>query len=257
MNVNFIIIQAEVEKPTDIKPHKEDEIDLEEVAEALDATWGEVFSACCVKSPEDWLRSLGSLLGFFFFLYFFLVGLEFLGNGSKVMAGCAAGELFGDDVNPIAGLMIGVLFTVLMDSSSATTSLVITLVGAGLISIKQGIYLIMGANIGTTLTNTLVALSHLGDSDDLERAFAGATIHDTFNYLTVMVLLPTEVATGYLYYFTRALTKNYKAKEGEEWEGPMARFVDPLGKYILMNNRKVTEGVAKGNTCESYYPIGK
>jgi sodium-dependent phosphate cotransporter len=153
--------------------------------------------------------------------------------------------------------MIGVLFTVLMDSSSATTSLVITLVGAGLISIKQGIYLIMGANIGTTLTNTLVALSHLGDSDDLERAFAGATIHDTFNYLSVVIFLPIEVATGMLYYMSRAMVQNYGAKDTEEFNGPIARWVDPLGMLVLMNNKKVTEGVAKGGKCEDFYPIGK
>jgi solute carrier family 34 (sodium-dependent phosphate cotransporter) len=252
-------MKAEVEKPTEIKSHKEADADFdaEELAEAMEATWGEVFSACCVKTPQEWGMAFVSFLCFFFFLYFFLVGLDFLGNGAKVMFGCTAGELFSDDLNPIAGLMIGVLFTVLMDSSSATTSLVISLVGAGLISIKQGIYLIMGANIGTTLTNTLVSLSHLGDSDELERAFAGATIHDTFNYLTVMVLLPTEVATGYLFYLTKAITKNYRAKEGEEWEGPISKFVDPLGKYVLMNNRKVTEGVAKGAKCEDFYPIGK
>ena len=85
-----------------------------------------------------------------FFLYFFLFGLDLLGSGSKVMGGCSAGALFGDDVNPIAGLMIGILATVFLQSSSTTTSIVVSLVGAGTVSVNQGIYMIMGANIGTS-----------------------------------------------------------------------------------------------------------
>jgi len=232
------------------------DFDPEDPAYAMDATWGEVFSACCVKTPQDWLQSFAAFLGVCFFLYFFLVGLDFLGTGAKVMSGCAAGSLFGDDVNPIAGLMVGVLATVLLQSSSTTTSLVISLVGSGVISTKQGIYFIMGANIGTTVTNTLVSCAHLGVADELERAFAGATIHDAFNYLTVAVLLPVEVATGYLFYLTKAMVKNYEAKEGEEWEGPISKYVEPIGKYILIENKKVTEAVAKGEkSCGEFYPI--
>ena len=93
-----------------------------------------------------------------FFLYFFLVGLELLGTGAKVMGGCAAGSLFGDETNPVAGLMIGVLATVLLQSSSTTTSIIVSLVGAGSVSVRQGIYMVMGANIGTSVTNTIVAM---------------------------------------------------------------------------------------------------
>jgi solute carrier family 34 (sodium-dependent phosphate cotransporter) len=260
-------MKAEVEKPTEITSRKDrptgsmhvgdTDFDPDDPAYAMDATWGDVFSACCVKTPQEWLMSFVGFLGVCFFLYFFLVGLDFLGTGAKVMSGCAAGSLFGDDVNPIAGLMVGVLATVLLQSSSTTTSLVISLVGSGVISTKQGIYFIMGANIGTTVTNTLVSCAHLGVADELERAFAGATIHDAFNYLTVAVLLPVEVATGYLFYLTKAMVKNYQSKEGEDWEGPIAKYVEPIGKYVLIENKKVTEAVAKGGSCDEFYPIGE
>lgn len=77
-----------------------------------------------------------------FFLYFFLVGLELLAFGAKVLTGCTAGELFGDDTNPVAGLMIGILATVLLQSSSTTTSIVVSLVGSA-VSTRQGLYMIM------------------------------------------------------------------------------------------------------------------
>lgn len=56
----------------------------------------------------------------------------------------------------------------------------------------------MGANIGTSVTNTIVAMGQMGDGDELERAFGGATVHDMFNFLSVAVLFPLELITGML-----------------------------------------------------------
>jgi hypothetical protein len=75
-----------------------------------------------------------------FFLYFFILGLEILGDGAQVMTGCIAGELFSDDQNPLAGVMIGIIITVCMQSSSTTTSITVSLVGAGVIGVEAGIY---------------------------------------------------------------------------------------------------------------------
>eukprot|EP00979_Chaetoceros_neogracilis_P009008 scaffold2021_cov314-Chaetoceros_neogracile.AAC.8 len=139
-----------------------------------------------------------------FFLYFFLVGLALLGTAAKVMGGCTAGALFGDDTNPVAGLMVGILCTVLVQSSSSTTSIIVSLVGAGSVTVKSGIFMIMGANIGTSVTNTIVAMGHLGDGDELERAFAGATVHDMFNFLSVGILFPVELITTFLFALSSA-----------------------------------------------------
>ena len=190
------------------------DFDVNDPAYEMDATWGEVCTACCVKTPAEWGMAFVGLVGVVFFLYFFLLGLDLLGNGAKVMGGCAAGALFGDDMNPIAGLMVGIVATVLLQSSSTTTSIVVSLVGADTVSVKQGIFMIMGANIGTSVTNTIVAMGHMGDGDQLERAFAGATVHDMFNFLSVAVLLPVEAATGYLFHLTGAMVKDFKAQDG-------------------------------------------
>ena len=56
----------------------------------------------------------------------------------------------------------------------------------------------MGANIGTTITNTLVSLGHVRQKAEFRRAFAGATIHDFFNVVSVVLFLPLELATGFL-----------------------------------------------------------
>ena len=150
-----------------------------------DATWGEVCRTCCCHTADEWAWIVFGLVSVVVLLYFFLFGLELLGAGAKVMSGCKAGELFGDDANPVAGVMIGLLSTALLQSSSTTTSIIVSLVGdGGALSVSQGIYMVMGANIGTTVTNTIVAIGQIGDGDQLERAFAGATVHDMFNYMT-------------------------------------------------------------------------
>jgi sodium-dependent phosphate cotransporter len=220
-----------------------------------EATWNEVFQTCCCHSPSEWGMIAVGIVIVVFFLYFFLVGLELLGSGAKVMGGCAAGSLFGDETNPVAGLMIGILATVLLQSSSTTTSIVVSLVGAGSVSTRQGIYMIMGANIGTSVTNTIVAMGQLGDGDQLERAFAGATVHDMFNFMTVAILFPIEIITGYLYYLTLACVNNFETQDGEKWEGPISKIVSPLADIIIKSNSDVIKAVAEGGSCNSFYPI--
>jgi sodium-dependent phosphate cotransporter len=227
----------------------------ENADEIGDATWGEVCKACCVHSPAEWGLVVIGLVGVFFFLYFFLLGLDLLGSGAKVLTGCTAGALFGDDTNPIAGLMIGILCTVLLQSSSTTTSIIVSLVGADILYVRPAIYMIMGANIGTSVTNTIVAMGQMGDGDQLERAFAGATVHDMFNFLTVGILLPVEAATGFLYYLTGAMVKNATVSDGSKWVGPVKVIVSPLSSLIIKANKNVIKDVAAGTmTCADYYP---
>lgn len=237
----------------------DEELNREEVEESeTDATWGEVCRTCCVHDAAEWGLILAGLVGVCFFLYFFLVGLDLLGNGAKVLGGCAAGALFGDSSNPVAGVMIGILATVLIQSSSSTTSIVVSLVGAGSVSVQAGIYMVMGANIGTSVTNTIVALGHLGDGDELERAFAGATVHDMFNFLTVGILFPVELITHYLYYVSLAAVGGGdpdRDGQGSKWNGPLKQIVGPLVKQIIVPNSDISKKIASGDkTCDDFYP---
>lgn len=222
-----------------------------------DATWGEVAHEMCTHDAEGWARIFGGLCVVLFFLYWFIFGLDLLGTGAKVLTGCLAGGLFKDDMNPIAGLMVGILCTVLLQSSSTTTSIIVSLVGADAIAVKAAIYMIMGANIGTSVTNTIVAMGQMGDGDQLERAFAGATVHDMFNYLSVLILLPLELITGYLYRITSAMVKNYTPQEGEIWGGPLDVIIDPLSHLVIKENKNVIKDIAKGTSpdCSVYYPV--
>lgn len=62
--------------------------------------------------------------------------------------------------------------------------------------IRKAIPIIMGANVGTSVTNTLVAVTRINNRAEFGLAFAGATVHDMFNWLTVILLLIVETTTG-------------------------------------------------------------
>ena len=95
--------------------------------------------------------------------------------------------------NPMVGLMIGVLGTVLVQSSSTFTSIIVAAIGGANLKVRIAVPMLMGANIGTSVTNTLVAMTQIGNKEEFERAFSAATVHDMFNWATVLVLFPIEV----------------------------------------------------------------
>ena len=100
--------------------------------------------------------------------------------------------------NPFVGLFIGILATSIIQSSGTTTSMIVVFVASGVLSIRCAIPIVMGANIGTTVTCTLVALGHITRKEEFKRAFSGSIVHDLFNMLTVIILFPIEMSTHYL-----------------------------------------------------------
>lgn len=131
-------------------------------------------------------------------LYLFLVGVRLLEVGISSVTGGASESLFEGITNPLAALAVGVLATVLVQSSSVTTATIVALVAAGSLPMEAAVPMIMGANIGTTVTNTLVSLGHARRSDEFRLAFTAATMHDFFNVLAVAIVLPLELLFGIL-----------------------------------------------------------
>ena len=108
----------------------------------------------------------------------------------------------------------------------------------------------MGANIGTSVTSTIVAMTQAGDKEIFRRAFAGGTVHDMFNWLTVLVLLPIEAASHYLYEMTKYLTANIPMPE----PGDAPSKVQGLQEIT----RPFTNLIVQVNLCSNYrLPIAK
>ena len=145
------------------------------------------------SAGSNWLSWLG-VVGL---VYLLLVAVSLISGGFKLAAGDQAKELFAFASNPITGLVIGTVATALIQSSSTVTATIVGLVAGGL-PVGIAIPMVMGANIGTTITNTIVSLGHIKVGEEFKRAFAAATIHDFFNLMAVLIFLPLEISFGLL-----------------------------------------------------------
>jgi solute carrier family 34 (sodium-dependent phosphate cotransporter) len=160
-------------------------------------------------------------------LYVFLVGVSLLEDGIAGLGDGFQSGLLENVANPISGLFAGILFTVLVQSSSVSTATIVGLVGSGTLSVELAVPMIMGANIGTTITNTLASLGSIRRSEDFRRGFAAATVHDFFNIAAVAVLLPLELLTGFLSGSAQWLTERLRGGNVTELgASPVKRAVD-------------------------------
>ncbi|XP_054995793.1 sodium-dependent phosphate transport protein 2B-like [Sorex araneus] len=193
------------------------------------------------------LEAVGKLTALLLFLYLFVCSLDVLSSAFQLLGGKVAGQFFSNNSimsNPVAGMVIGVLVTALIQSSSTTTSIIVSMVASSLLTVRAAIPIIMGANIGTSITNTIVALMQAGDRKEFRRAFAGATVHDFFNWLTVLVLLPLEAATHYLELLTDFVLKSFDFQNGEDAPALLKVITEPFTKLIIQLDGKVLNQIA-------------
>jgi len=197
---------------------------------------------------KDMTVTAARLLGLLTCLYFFICSLSFLSDSFRILGGKNIGALFSNSdllKNPVVGLMIGVLVTVLVQSSSTSTSIIVGLVSAGA-PVKTAIPMIMGANIGTSVTNIIVALTQAGDREQFRRAFACANVHDMFNWLSAFTLLITEVCTGYLETMSGILVQDigtqHTAAKSPDF---LKALTKPLTQVLVQLDKEVLKGWAE------------
>jgi sodium-dependent phosphate cotransporter len=157
----------------------------------LDTTAVDSQSAPTLKNKwVQWVLVAGSI-------YLLICAVGLIGSGFKTATGDQAKEMFAFATNPFAGLVVGTVATALIQSSSTVTSIIVGLVAGGL-PVSVAVPMVMGANIGTSITNTIVSLGYVREKKEFARAFAAATVHDFFNLFAVVIFLPLEIATGFL-----------------------------------------------------------
>ncbi|WP_420317776.1 Na/Pi symporter [Ekhidna sp.] len=131
-------------------------------------------------------------------ILFFLFSIELLGVSLAEMAEPFTESISMVTANPFIGLFIGLLSTALLQSSSTTTSIAVAAVASGAISLENAIPIVMGANVGTTITSTIISMSYISKHKEFRKAVAAGTSHDFFNILTVLLLFPLEVNYRFL-----------------------------------------------------------
>lgn len=168
------------------------------------------------RETPAWLRGVYAGL----FLYLFLAALNILGSGLGTFGGSSdfLVELFAYGENPFIALMAGVLVTMIVQSSSFTSALIVTLVATGEMTLGTAVFAIMGANIGTAVTGVIVALANMRIRHNFRRAFTAALMHDFFNILTVFVVFPIEWISGMFHETGRGIFTQLAARLAD-WIG--------------------------------------
>ena len=191
---------------------------------------------------NDKLKTVFKILGVILALYLFLVGIKGLSSGIKALGGDFANQIMTTTSNPFIALLVGILATTLFQSSSTTTSLIVGMVSTGAVTLSGAIPMIMGANIGTTVTNTIVSMGHIRRGNEFKRAFSAATHHDIFNVLSVIILLPIEIITKQ--YFGIGLIERTATGLGTLLFGTISTeevFKSPIKAAIKWGSKQVQE----------------
>lgn len=163
-------------------------------------------------------------------IYCMLLAVGMIGAGFKTATAGQAKTLFAFASNPFLGLIIGTVCTALIQSSSTVTSIIVGLVAGGL-PVSLAIPMVMGANIGTTITNTIVSAGHMRCSTEFKRAFSAATVHDFFNLIAVGIFLPLEIFTGFLQKSSLAIASMFVGGSSMSMKG--MNFIKPITKPLI------------------------
>ncbi len=135
---------------------------------------------------------------FLIILMVFFIAIEMTGAAIKLLNEEVARSFISATSNPFIGLFIGLLSTVILQSSSVSTSMIVAIVASGTVSLQSAVPMIMGANIGTTVTSTIVSIGHIANRNRFRKAFSAGTTHDVFNILVTAILFPLEYYFGVL-----------------------------------------------------------
>lgn len=178
-------------------------------------------------------RNLIAFLKLALFLYLFIFSLQLMGDSLKLFGSSFSKTLVSTTSNPFVGLFIGILATSIIQSSSSTTSIVVGLVAGGALTIHNAIPIIMGANIGTSVTSFLAAFPQINRTNEFKRAFAAATVHDFFNLLSVIVLFPVQLYTNFLGKAASFLGEQFAGVGGLNFLSPVKAITIPVSKAVI------------------------
>ncbi|ELR46955.1 Sodium-dependent phosphate transport protein 2C [Bos mutus] len=210
--------------------------------------WRELSAAGrALRVLTGFLKACGLLGG----LYLFICSLDILSSAFQLLGSKVTGDIFKDNVvlsNPVAGLVIGVLVTVLVQSSSTSSSIVVSMVASKLLTVRASVPIIMGVNVGTSITSTLVSMAQSGDRDEFRRAFGGSAVHGIFNWLTALVLLPLESAAAPLERLSALILGTASLQPGGHAPDILKVLTRPLTHLIVQLDADVLMGSATGNT---------
>lgn len=179
------------------------------------------------------LQILGKIVLLFVLVYVFLLSISLMGEALKSVGKDFISDFIAGSSSAFIGLFIGILATSIIQSSSTTTSIVVGLVGGGLFSLQQAIPIIMGANIGTSVTNTIVSFGHIRSKLEFQRAYGAAVVHDIFNFLSVLIFFPLQLQFNIIGKSSLVMTQMFENAGGLSFVSPLKVIIKPVVKVLL------------------------
>jgi len=176
------------------------------------------------------MRRVGAFLALF---YIFLLSVKLMGCSLDLFGRGFTQNLVRLGQNPSVCLFIGIFATSILQSSGAVTSMVVVWGQSGLLPLTGAIPMVMGANIGTSVTNLLVSLSMITRSHEFRRAISGAIVHDFFNLIAVLIFFPLELATGFLRQAALAAAGFFQHAGGAELVNLIDVIVSPVARAVV------------------------
>ncbi len=182
-------------------------------------------------------------------LYLFLLSIDAMGVSFKLFGSTFAEALIRGTSHPVAGLFIGIMATSIVQSSSMTTAIAVGFVGGGILDLHLAVPILMGANVGTTITNILVSFGFVTRKEDFRRAFAGATVHDFFNLCSLAVFFPLEVRYRFIQRLSEGMMAYVGRGDGVTFFNPLKAVIHPVStgaRDLLHRTLGLSEGWAGG-----------
>ncbi len=180
-----------------------------------------------LKRFKTALYIAATLILFFFAIDLMILSLEYFGGDTIQIVIHAIS-------NPFTGLFAGLLITAMIQSSSTTTSMVVAFVASGSLTLQHAVPIIMGANIGTAITSSVISLGFINKKKELKRAVSAGSYHCFFNLLTVVILFPLEYSYGFLSSLSGYISDYmFTPTHAKELTGPL-HFISPFDPLIKL-----------------------
>ncbi len=189
------------------------------------------------KSTFFYLRIAGIILAFIMIAFLFWASLEIMVRALHIVGEKEAKLLIKGSFNPFLAVFGGILITAIVQSSSLVTSMIVAMVASGVLSMEIGINIVMGANIGTTLTCMMVSLAYPTRKKEFKKAFAGSLLHVFFNILSVFLLFPIEYYFGGLSWLSGEASRfliEIKTTIPVDFSMYVKLFINPIVNTLLL-----------------------
>lgn len=123
----------------------------------------------------------------------FLFGMSLMGDSLKKVAGNKMEQILYRLTNtPVKGILLGAIVTAIIQSSGATTVMIVGFVNSGMMKVAQAIGIIMGANIGTSITGWILCLSYIDGSSGIASILSTATISAIIAIIGIVIKMASK-----------------------------------------------------------------